>query len=85
MGTYGSENAPANYFPASFKFGVATAAFQIEGGWKEDGKGPSIWDVGTHEHPNSVVDGTNADIADDSYHQIDRDIEMLRDLGVGSD
>ncbi|CAD7089708.1 unnamed protein product [Hermetia illucens] len=82
VGTYGSENAPTNDFPASFKFGVATAAFQIEGGWKEDGKGPSIWDVGTHEHPNSVVDGTNADIADDSYHQIDRDIEMLRDLGV---
>lgn len=68
-------------FPASFVWGVATAAYQIEGAVHEDGRGPSIWDVWTHQ-PGHVVDGSNGDVADDSYHRYPQDIAQMRDLGV---
>ena len=32
-------------FPAGFKWGCATASYQIEGAAKEDGRGPTNWDV----------------------------------------
>lgn len=70
------------YFPASFKFGVSTAAYQIEGAWNEDGRGPSIWDKFVHEHPEMIDDGSNADVAADSYHKFDQDLAALKELGV---
>ena len=72
----------SNNFPASFSFGASTAAYQIEGGWKEDGKGPSIWDTITHSHPELIADHTTADVGADSYHFYKKDVEALKHVGV---
>ncbi|KAM3955826.1 myrosinase 1-like [Aphomia sociella] len=69
-------------FPAGFKFGVATSAYQIEGAWNVSDKGLSAWDAYIHEHSNVTADHSTADVACDSYHLWRRDIEMLTELGV---
>ncbi|XP_055910680.1 myrosinase 1-like [Eupeodes corollae] len=71
------------HFPTNFSFGVATSAYQIEGGWNADGKGVSIWDEFTHNKPHQITDGSNGDLADDSYHRFDDDLKLLKDLKVG--
>ncbi|XP_073957535.1 myrosinase 1-like [Choristoneura fumiferana] len=69
-------------FRKDFAFGVATAAYQIEGAWNISGKGESIWDRYTHEHPDWVFDHKNADVATDSYHKYKEDVKLIGDLGV---
>lgn len=68
-------------FPRNFSWGVATAAYQIEGAWNLDGKGESIWDRFTHTK-GKILDGTNADLACDHYHLFKKDIRLMRELGV---
>ncbi|MNO19629.1 Beta-glucosidase [compost metagenome] len=69
------------HFPQKFLWGAATAAYQIEGAWDEDGKGLSIWDTYTRV-PGNIRNGDNADTACDSYHKYEEDIELLKQLGV---
>src|ERR1700709_1641400 len=54
-------------FPEGFPWGPATAAHQIEGAVKADGRGATNWDVFTHT-PGRVANGDTGDVADDSYH-----------------
>ncbi|KAF7284525.1 hypothetical protein GWI33_022111 [Rhynchophorus ferrugineus] len=68
-------------FPPDFLFGTASSAFQYEGAWNEDGKGPSIWDVFNHE-PGTIADNTTADVACDSYHLYPEDIAIMKELGL---
>ncbi|CAH1641613.1 unnamed protein product [Spodoptera littoralis] len=69
-------------FPPEFMFGAATSAFQVEGGWHEDGKSPSIWDVACHSDPTLIKDETTADVAADSYHRFHQDVTVASDLGL---
>lgn len=68
-----------------FTWGVATAAYQIEGSPDADGKGPSIWDTFTHKKDwrgkTPVQDGTTGDVATDSYRRYPQDIALIADLG----
>ncbi|XP_064291315.1 lactase/phlorizin hydrolase isoform X2 [Passer domesticus] len=68
-------------FPEGFTWGVSSSAYQVEGGWDADGKGPSIWDNFTHV-PGNVNNNSTGDIACDSYNKVEEDIYMLRALGV---
>ena len=64
-----------------FMWGVATAAYQIEGATEADGRGPSIWDEFT-KLPNKVANNENADVADLSYYKYVDDIVLMKSLGV---
>ncbi|MBB3358209.1 MULTISPECIES: GH1 family beta-glucosidase [unclassified Novosphingobium] len=68
-------------FPADFAWGCATAAYQIEGAVKEDGRGPTNWDIFSHT-PGKVAHGDTGDVACDSYHRYPEDIALLKALGV---
>ena len=65
-----------------FVWGAATAAYQVEGGWDADGKGPSNWDALAHR-PGGLA-GTTGDVACDHYHRLDDDLGLLAELGVDS-
>jgi beta-glucosidase len=68
-------------FPHDFLWGTATAAYQIEGAWNEDGKGESIWDRFSHT-PGKIKDQTTGDVACDHYHRYQEDIALMRRLGL---
>lgn len=70
-------------FPKNFFWGTATAAYQIEGAWKEDGKGESIWDRFAHT-PGKIKNGDNGDVACDSYHRWNEDIALMRAMNLNS-
>ena len=69
------------FFPEDFIWGAASAAYQIEGGAFDDGKGQSIWDTFTHK-PGTIADGSNGDVACDSYHRLEEDLDTLKSLGI---
>lgn len=70
-------------FPKDFIWGTATASYQIEGGWKADGKGESIWDRFSHTK-GRVVEGHTGDVACDSYHRYKEDVKLLKNIGVNA-
>lgn len=70
-------------FPKEFFWGVATAAYQIEGAWNEDGKGESIWDRFSHT-VGKVKGGETGDVACDSYHRYKEDIELAKRMNLNS-
>ncbi len=68
-------------FSDNFVWGAASAAYQIEGGAFEDGKGPSIWDQFSHI-PGKTFNGHTGDIACDTYHRAEEDLDLMQKLGI---
>ncbi|MEV4361114.1 GH1 family beta-glucosidase [Nonomuraea sp. NPDC049625] len=66
-----------------FLWGTATAAYQIEGAVKEDGRGVSVWDTFAHE-PGRTRDGHTGEVACDHYHRWREDVELMSGLGVNA-
>ncbi|VAH54621.1 unnamed protein product [Triticum turgidum subsp. durum] len=71
-----------DWFDKDFLFGASTSAYQIEGAWNEDGKGPSTWDHFCHTYPERISDRTNGDVAANSYHLYEEDVKALKDMGM---
>ena len=67
-----------NKFPQDFIFGGATAAYQVEGATREDGRGPCVWD----DYMNRPGSRFNGDMASDFYHKYREDLQMAHDFGV---
>ena len=68
-------------FPPGFRWGAATAAYQIEGAASEDGRTPSIWDTFSRT-PGKVRNGDTGDVAADHYHRMREDVSLMATLGL---
>ncbi|CAN1250376.1 Beta-glucosidase 14 [Linum perenne] len=69
-------------FPEGFIFGISTSAYQIEGAYDIDGKGPSIWDRFTNQFPDRISGGGNGDVALDHYHRFEEDVKRMVYMNV---
>ncbi|KAM3663194.1 lactase-like protein [Ammospiza caudacuta] len=80
-----TKNNPGSFyygtFPAGFLWGVGSSAYQTEGAWDKDGKGPSIWDAFTHSK-GKVLRNETGDSACDGYYRVKDDIQLLKELKV---
>ncbi len=70
-------------FPEGFLWGAATAAYQIEGGAREGGRGPSVWDAFCRV-PGKVYGGHNGDVACDHYHRWREDVALMKSLNLSA-
>lgn len=66
-------------FPEHFLWGASSSAFQIEGGWDEDGKGMSVADYNSFKHFDKQADSK---VASDFYHHWREDIALMKELGM---
>jgi len=78
-----SDGGATHSFPRGFLWGTATASYQVEGAWKEDGKSESIWDRFCHT-PGRVKGGDSGDVACDHYHRFSEDVAIMRQLHQNS-
>jgi len=70
-------------FPDGFLWGMATAAYQVEGAWNLAGKGESIWDRFSHT-AGKIKGGATGDVACDQYHLYLEDSALLKRLNQKS-
>ncbi|MDT0377784.1 GH1 family beta-glucosidase [Streptomyces sp. DSM 42041] len=70
-------------FPPGFVWGASTAAYQVEGAAREDGRTPSIWDTFSHT-PGRTLNGDTGDVACDHYHRYRDDVALMSRLGLGA-
>ncbi|MTH54390.1 family 1 glycosylhydrolase [Bacillus mangrovi] len=70
-----------NPFPKGFLWGSASAAYQVEGAWDQDGKGPSVWDTFSKKEGTTYRD-TNGDTAVDHYGRYKEDVALMAEMGL---
>ena len=70
-----------SHFPTDFLWGASSAAYQIEGAYREDGKGLSVWDKFVRI-PGKTFKGTNGDVAVDHYHRFKEDVALMKEQGL---
>ena len=75
------DNLDTPRFPRDFLWGAATAPYQIEGAWNEDGKGESNWDWRAH-HTTRIKGGATGDTAVDHYHRWREDVDLMKQIGL---
>lgn len=75
------EEMKVTKFPEGFLWGSASAAYQIEGGWREDGKGITNWDQFVRI-PGKTYKATTGDVAVDHYHRYKEDIALMAEMGL---
>lgn len=68
-------------FPQDFLWGSASAAYQVEGAWNEDGKGASVWDEFVRL-PGKTFKETTGDLAVDHYHRFKEDVALMKQQGL---
>ncbi len=73
----------SHHFPAGFTWGAATSAYQIEGAWNVDGRGPSIWDTFCRR-PGRIRTGESGETAADHYHRWAEDVRLMSDIGLNA-
>ncbi|KAK4480870.1 hypothetical protein RD792_011722 [Penstemon davidsonii] len=77
-------NISSTDFPDDFIFGSGTSAYQVEGGYLEGGKSLSIWDVFSLSNPGGIADGSNGNLACDSFTKYKEDIRVMKQMGFNS-
>ncbi|PNY16176.1 beta-glucosidase 24-like protein [Trifolium pratense] len=77
-------NLRRSNFSNDFIFGAGSSSYQVEGAVNQGGKGPSIWDTYTNDHPERIRDGSNADITIDQYHRYKEDVAIAKDQNIDS-
>ena len=68
-------------FNENFLWGSASAAYQVEGAWNQDGKGKSVWDIYA-KIPGKTFEGTNGDVAVDHYNRYKEDVALMAEMGL---
>lgn len=68
-----------NHFPENFLWGASSSAFQIEGGWDEDGKGMSVADYNSFKLSDKQAD---TKVSSDFYHHWKEDIDLMKEMGL---
>lgn len=75
------EHRVKSKFPKNFLWGAASAAYQVEGAWNTDGKGPSVWDIFVQKE-GTTFKGSNGNVAVDHYHRYKEDIRLMAEQGL---
>lgn len=68
-------------FKKDFTWGAAAASYQIEGAYRQDGKGLSVWDTFVRR-PDAIWEANTGDITCDHYNRYEQDVALMKQIGL---